>query len=456
MKMIRIGRDAENDVVLNDAAVSRKHAEIFLDDDGNIFLTDLNSTSGTYVNGKKIAESVFLVSGDIVKLGEAQLDWEKHTSGLKQANLDKTRGFTSPKSAPKKAPAAQDNFMRSAIISMGAVIALFLVMYFANEGGAGEDSDLKKSEVLKKKDLPKTDVTRDEEGQKAEAPVPPAEGERRRKEIEQQPTQPNEEPVIVVVEEPAGSEIVYDFSCLKDENDMGTGSILDIIRGFEKETIEDSGIEVTLEEELEVGQSIKDEMFKTATIIESGSVVARIQRIFNKLVQNIPNPYGMTYEIYVVDDNVLNAFTAGGQVFIYTGIIDFCKNDDEIAAILGHEIGHNQLGHIRQHIQKNKWFEQTFGNNEIGMGAQMLESIVTTSFNQENESHCDLWGSDLCMKCGWDPCVGIGLWERMHDADGNPEYDPLDNIFRSHPYSNKRAVCIRNHMLSNYKYNCPE
>ena len=116
MKMIRIGRDAENDVVLNDATVSRKHAEIFLDDDGNIFLTDLNSTSGTYVNGKKITESVFLVAGDVVKLGEAQLDWEKHASGLKQANLDKTRAFTPPKSAPKKAPAAQGNFMRSAIM----------------------------------------------------------------------------------------------------------------------------------------------------------------------------------------------------------------------------------------------------------------------------------------------------------------------------------------------------
>ena len=54
MKLIKIGRTEGNDLVIkDDTTISRNHAEIFQDDEGNIFLTDLNSSNGTFVNGNK-------------------------------------------------------------------------------------------------------------------------------------------------------------------------------------------------------------------------------------------------------------------------------------------------------------------------------------------------------------------------------------------------------------------
>lgn len=49
MRLIRLGRSAENDVVVDNASVSRRHAELVLTDNGNCFLTDCNSTGGTFV-----------------------------------------------------------------------------------------------------------------------------------------------------------------------------------------------------------------------------------------------------------------------------------------------------------------------------------------------------------------------------------------------------------------------
>jgi pSer/pThr/pTyr-binding forkhead associated (FHA) protein len=67
----------ENDLVLDHVTISRRHAELFVDDEQNVFLTDLNSMYGTFVNGEKINNPVILSRNDEVYLGDKQyLDWE--------------------------------------------------------------------------------------------------------------------------------------------------------------------------------------------------------------------------------------------------------------------------------------------------------------------------------------------------------------------------------------------
>lgn len=78
MKTIYIGRNAGNDIMLNDPSVSGRHAEITIGDDGQIVLTDY-STNGTFVNGMQIHHSSQLVNyGDsVVFPGGVQLDWNQ-------------------------------------------------------------------------------------------------------------------------------------------------------------------------------------------------------------------------------------------------------------------------------------------------------------------------------------------------------------------------------------------
>ena len=79
MRIIKIGKDKSNDIhkdLINDPAASRIHCEIFLDDEGNIFLTDKGSTNGTYVNGNKILEPQKLDDFDVVRAGNSVIDWK--------------------------------------------------------------------------------------------------------------------------------------------------------------------------------------------------------------------------------------------------------------------------------------------------------------------------------------------------------------------------------------------
>lgn len=78
MKVITIGRSSESDVVIHDAYVGRIHMQIVLDNDGNIYAIDMNSTNGTYVNGQRIHGKVALQKNDIIRIGNTTLPWQKY------------------------------------------------------------------------------------------------------------------------------------------------------------------------------------------------------------------------------------------------------------------------------------------------------------------------------------------------------------------------------------------
>ena len=73
-----IGRDIENTIVINDDQISKFHATIIFEDD-NVWLKDLESKNGVYVNGKKIHKRTMLHSGCLVKLGSTMFKFENNT-----------------------------------------------------------------------------------------------------------------------------------------------------------------------------------------------------------------------------------------------------------------------------------------------------------------------------------------------------------------------------------------
>ncbi len=78
--LLRIGRAPENDLVINHDDIGNLHLELFRDATGNVFITDMESSFGTYVNNKRLKGYTLLGMGDEVRLGESYiLKWEKYT-----------------------------------------------------------------------------------------------------------------------------------------------------------------------------------------------------------------------------------------------------------------------------------------------------------------------------------------------------------------------------------------
>ena len=78
MKVITIGRDTTNDVVISDVKVSRAHCQIVRNNEGVCSIVDLGSSNGTYVNGKRINSETQLQLHDIVRIGDTNLQWQNY------------------------------------------------------------------------------------------------------------------------------------------------------------------------------------------------------------------------------------------------------------------------------------------------------------------------------------------------------------------------------------------
>ena len=122
---IRIGSASDNQLVIESKDIDAYHLELFSDPDGNVFITDLNTVNGTYINGRLLEGFTLLSVGDKVVLGQHHLfRWESYIQ-------KKTSGKNSSEE-PKKEPIQteypiQNKNLNKQIIIIYSLIALVLL-----------------------------------------------------------------------------------------------------------------------------------------------------------------------------------------------------------------------------------------------------------------------------------------------------------------------------------------
>lgn len=140
-----------------------------------------------------------------------------------------------------------------------------------------------------------------------------------------------------------------------------------------------------------------------------------------------------------------NAFVIpGGKVFVYSGILPIAKNDDGLAAILGHEIAHNLARHAAESmssvvmLEPLKWaiiialnVADSTGYT-LGLGQWLgpwlsnwiLNFGVAMPASRKQESEADYIGLMMMAKSCYDPAAAVGVWQRMEEAEkyGIPEW----------------------------------
>ncbi|MDE6697182.1 MAG: FHA domain-containing protein [Muribaculaceae bacterium] len=156
MKVITIGRSAENNIIINDAKVSRTHLQLVLNDNGACSVVDLNSANGTFVNGQKITGEVCLQPNDIICIGNTTLPWHEYIQ---------TSVKTSQKSMDNVLPKSGHN--KTLWYVVACVIFVLLVcgigIYYYN----GKNQEKIETEKRNQKELQK-ELLRQEAEQKAD------------------------------------------------------------------------------------------------------------------------------------------------------------------------------------------------------------------------------------------------------------------------------------------------
>jgi len=155
------------------------------------------------------------------------------------------------------------------------------------------------------------------------------------------------------------------------------------------------------------------------------------------------------WEVNLLGSKEMNAFCMpGGKIAFYMGILQTLQlNDDEVAAIMGHEVAHALREHARERLAK-----QLATQGAVGLGAALLglgdagrlaadlgARLLSLKFSRDDETDADIVGMDLAARSGFDPAAGVSLWQKMLAASkGAPP-----KWLSTHPSGEQRINEIR-------------
>jgi predicted Zn-dependent protease len=161
--------------------------------------------------------------------------------------------------------------------------------------------------------------------------------------------------------------------------------------------------------------------------------VARVKAIAQRLIPATaafrPDAPRWAWETNVITSNDVNAWCMpGGKIAVYTGLIDKLKiTDDELAAVMGHEIAHALREHGRE--RASQAYAQAIGlqvvGAALGLGGtelQIAQIVTDITFNlpnsREHEIEADRIGVELSARAGYDPRAAVTLWQKMGQVGG--------------------------------------
>lgn len=200
----------------------------------------------------------------------------------------------------------------------------------------------------------------------------------------------------------------------------------------------------------QMGLQAFDQMKKEKPISHEGQYNQTAQCIVSELTREM----GQTWEVVVFEDKTLNAFALpGAKIGVHTGMMKLVDNQDQLAAVLGHEVGHVMARHSNERASQETLVQQglgviqntSYGQNPLvmaglGLGAQYG---VLMPYSRTHESEADTIGVDLMAKAGFNPQESVTLWQKMEQASqGN---QPLE-FLSTHPAHGTRIQQLQEHM----------
>jgi len=159
--------------------------------------------------------------------------------------------------------------------------------------------------------------------------------------------------------------------------------------------------------------------------------VSRVNAIAKRLIAQAgtfrSDAASWKWEVHVISSDEVNAWCMpGGKMAVYTGLLNQIKpTDDELAAVMGHEISHALREHARERVSQQ--MATSLGLQVISvalgtpsaadLGGKLADVMFTLPNSRTHETEADRMGVELAARAGYDPRAAVTLWQKMGSAD---------------------------------------
>ena len=197
-----------------------------------------------------------------------------------------------------------------------------------------------------------------------------------------------------------------------------------------------------------------DELKRSTPTSNDPRYTARLQSVGDRISRSAGRA-DQKWEYTVFNQDSLNAFVLpGNRVGFYKGMMDFVDNDDQLASIMGHEVGHVVGKHAQERYSTQAGTSialstATSAIGGAGAGSQLAVQAlglgaqfgVLLPYSRKHETESDKLGALYAQRAGYDPYEGVKLWEKMAQRNQNrqPEFmsthpDPLNRAQELHDF----------------------
>lgn len=173
---------------------------------------------------------------------------------------------------------------------------------------------------------------------------------------------------------------------------------------------------MTVEQEKRIGAEEAEKVEQQMGLVDDPALTDYLNVLGQRLAKESPRQ-DVTHHFYLADMQEPNAFALpGGYVYVTRGLLALVTSEDELAGVVGHEIGHVAARHTVQTVSKQGPFAVLFGiasgltgivsplvGNIIGGVGNVAQSLVFSPYSRSQETEADKIGQEMAAKAGWDP-----------------------------------------------------
>lgn len=172
----------------------------------------------------------------------------------------------------------------------------------------------------------------------------------------------------------------------------------------------------------------------TTTNWDSAAAVQRVNTIGKKLI--VANGIGQNITFKVSDQADINAYAnINKEVYVYKGLLQYVTDDQELAAVISHELGHILNGHCAKQGVLNTGVNilANIASRKVGtVAAGVGQQLVSSKMSRKDEFEADITGVDIMTKAGYNPLAMISV---LNKICGN-----YVDILQSHPSGEKKII----------------
>jgi len=174
---------------------------------------------------------------------------------------------------------------------------------------------------------------------------------------------------------------------------------------------------------------------------DSAAAQKRLNNIAYKLIKSNSLPDGIS--IKVSDEDEANAYAdINKEIHVYRGLLNYATTDEEIAAVISHEMGHIINGHNAKQSILNTVIANVTGDSSKSVGAAAVQELSSAKLSRKDEFEADLSGVDLLVKADYNPLAMISV---LNKICGN-----YVDIISTHPSGEKRLMNVYDYVSYNY------